>query len=133
MSRVPRFQEHLKAGFTAEAVSAARYRANAARAERDGRPNLAKSWLELAEAKDRLAISQLEAAGQVRDDKTAISDALSEDRYENDVLYPKMIRQVDGRPAEVLREVVAAQEEHLERLVELRTRLQGSTGDVAAE
>ena len=66
MSRVPRFQEHLKTGFTAEAVSAARYRANAERAEREGMPNLAAAWRELAVEKDRLAIDQLEAAGDQR-------------------------------------------------------------------
>lgn len=130
MSRVPRFQEHLKSGFTAEAVSAARCRANAARAESEDKPNLARSWLELAEAKDRLAIAQLEAAGQIRDAQTAVSDALAEDHYENDVLYPKMIREVEGSAATVFREVVEAQQAHLERLEELRTRLQGSPGDL---
>ncbi len=131
MSRVPRFQEHLKTGFTAEAVSAARCRAHAARAERDGLPNLAAVWLDLAAEKDGLAIRQLEAAGQVRESKTAIADALAEDRFENDVLYPKMIRDLDGEPAEVLKGVVEAQQKHVDRLRELRTALQAASGDIA--
>lgn len=130
MSRVPRLQEHLKTGFTAEAVAAARFRAHAARAEREGMPKLAASWLELAEEKDRLAIEQLEAAGQVRESKTAIADALAEDRFENDVLYPKMIRDVDGEAAEVFRKVVETQQQHVDRLRELRSALQSSAGDI---
>ena len=130
MSRVPRFQEHLKTGFTAEAVSAARCRANAGRAESAGLANLAGKWRALARAKDRLAILQLEAAGQIRDGRTAVSDALAEDRFENDVLYPKMIRDVEGETAEVFRRVVSAQQEHVDRLRELRTALQGAEGDV---
>ena len=65
MSRIPRYQEHLKTGFTAEAASAARCRAYAGRAERDGLPNLARHWRALAEEKDRLAIDLLEASEQV--------------------------------------------------------------------
>jgi rubrerythrin len=130
VSRVPRFQEHLKTGFTAEAVSAARCRAQAARAEREGRPKLAAAWLELAAAKDALAIRQLEAAGQVREDRTALADALAEDRFENDVLYPKMIRDVEGEAADVFRQVVAAQQEHVSRLEELRGALQAASGDI---
>jgi rubrerythrin len=130
VSRVPRFQEHLKTGFTAEAVSAARCRANAARAEREGRPKLAAAWLELAAAKDALAIQQLEAAGQVREDETAIADALAEDRFENDVLYPKMMRDVEGEAADVFDRIVAAQREHVGRLEELRGALQAASGDI---
>ena len=68
MSRIPRYQEHLKTGFTAEAVSAARCRAYAARADQDGRPNLALHWQRLAAEKDTLAVKLLEAAEQVRPD-----------------------------------------------------------------
>ena len=130
MSRVARFQEHLKTGFTAEAVSAARCRAHAARAESEGLPNLAAAWRDLAAEKDRLAIRQLEAAGQVRDGKIAIADALAEDRFENDVLYPKMIRDVEGDTAAVFEAVVEDQKRHIDRLSELRTALQAAAGDI---
>ncbi len=130
MSRVARFQEYLKTGFTAEAVSAARCRAHAARAEREDLPNLAAAWLELAAEKDRLAIRQLEAAGQVREGSIAVADALAEDRFENDVLYPKMMREVEGDPAAVFEAVVEAQKEHIARLSELRTALQAAAGDI---
>ena len=95
MSRIPRFQEHLKTGFTAEAASAARFRAYAARARADGLPNLARRWLRLAAAKDALAVELLEAAEQVRGTDADLGNAISEERYENDILYPKMIRDVD--------------------------------------
>jgi rubrerythrin len=131
VSRVPRSQEHLKTGFISEASAAARFRAYARSAEHDGLPNLAKHWMGLATAKDDLAIRQLTAAGQVRAADRGIADALAEDRFENDVLYPKMIRELGGADAaDVFREVVAAQEDHIEQLDELRKRLQAASGDI---
>lgn len=132
MSRIPRSQEHLKTGFTAEAVSAARFRAFAARAEQDGLPNLAQRWLRLAAAKDALAVKLLEAADQVRGMGTDIANAVSEERYENDILYPKMVRDVEPETAAVFESLVAAQKEHLRQLEALRDQLTSSRGDVVA-
>ena len=132
MSRIPRSQEHLKAGFTAEAVSAAQFRAYAARAEADGLPNLAERWRRLAAGKDALAVAQLEAAGQVRGEATDVSSAISNERYENEVLYDKMLAAVDAETAAVLRSVVAAQQQHLAELEAMRRDVQASRGDVAA-
>ena len=131
MSRIPRFLEHLKTGFTAEATSAARYRAYADRAKADGLAHLAERWLRLAAAKDVLAVEMLEAAEQVRGLDADIGNALSEERYENDVLYPKMIRDVDQETANVFLRVVTAQKEHLRRLEALRNDLNAAQGDVA--
>lgn len=135
MSRLPRHQEHLKTGFTAEAVSAARFRAYAARADRDGLPNLAGHWRALAEDKDRLAMAQLEAAGKVQGAAADLGAALAEEAYENDVLYPKMIRDVagEGDAAQVLQQVVAAQQEHLAHLSRLREAYYAAQGDVDVE
>jgi len=130
VSRIPRYQEHLKTGFTGEAASAARCRAYAERAERDGLPNLAKHWLQMAAAKDRLAIELLEASEQVRGSNADLANALAEERYENDVLYPKMIRDVDPETADVLMKVIAAQKEHLRQLEALRNYLNASHSDV---
>jgi len=132
VSRIPRYQEHLKTGFTAEAVSAARCRAYAARADQDGRPNLARHWQRLATEKDALAVKLLEAAEQVRGEAEDIATAVSEERYENDVLYPKMIRDVDQPTGNILLEVLEAQKAHLKHLEDLREALTSSTGDVAA-
>ena len=132
MSRLPRHLEHLKTAFTAEAVSAARFRAFAARAQADGHPNLAGQWLELAAAKDALAEAQLEAAGQVRGGALDLGAALAEESYENEILYPKMIRDVDPDTAAVLEQALAAQRDHLARLSRLRESLESSSGDVAA-
>lgn len=152
MSRIPRFQEHLKTGFTAEAVSAARYRAYAARAEQDGLPHLAARWLRLAAEKDQLAMRLLAAAEQVRGQGADLGAAIAEERYENDVLYPKMIRDLDAaadppagsgaveggaagsagdrHAAETFRQVLAAQAEHLREMAGLRGDLTASRGDV---
>ncbi len=131
MSRVPRSQEHLKTGFASEAASAARFRAYARSAEADGLAGLAARFLELAEAKDALAILQLEASGQVRSPERSVADALAEERYENDVLYPKMVRDCgasSAETAEIFHQVVAEQQEHLRRLEELRSSLQMAAG-----
>ena len=131
MSRIPRFQEHLKTAFTAEAGSAARYRANAVKAEQDGHANLARRWRRLAEAKDALAIELLEAAGQVRGLNADLGDAIAEERYENDILYPKMIRDVDEPTANIFLRVINAQREHLKQLEALRQDTNAAEGDVA--
>ena len=131
MSRIPRAFEHLKTAFTSEAVAAARCRAYAGRAERDGLAQLGERWRRLATAKDALAVELLEAAEQVRGGATDIATALSEERYENDVLYPKMIREVDEPTAAVLRGVVRAQQEHQRELDALREELQAAEADVA--
>jgi rubrerythrin len=131
VSRIPRSQEHLKTAFNAEAASAARFRAHSARARRDGLPNLANRWLRLAGEKDALAIELLEAAGQVRGTDADLGDAISEERYENDILYPKMIRDVDQETANVFLRVVTAQKEHLRQLEALREETNAAQGDVA--
>jgi rubrerythrin len=130
VSRVPRFREHLKTGFTAEAATAATFRAYAARAEKSGRPKLAQKWSDLAREKDALAILQLEATQLLGDDSTCLRNAIAEENYENDVLYPKMIRDLGGETAKTFQNVVKAQQEHLQNLEELRDSLQSSEGDV---
>jgi rubrerythrin len=130
VSRIPRSQEHLKTAFTAEAASAARCRACATRAEREGLPNLARHWLRLAAEKDRLAVDLLNAAGQLKTLDADLGNAISEERYENDALYPKMIRDVDQEAADVFLRVVAAQKEHLRQLESLREAVNAAQGDV---
>lgn len=132
MSRIPRFQEHMKTGFTAEAVSAARFRAYAEQAEGDGMPNLARRWRRLAEEKDRLAIDLLSAARQVKGLDADLGSAIAEERYENDILYPKMIRDVaDEQVSDIFLRAISAQREHLRRLEELRRDYHAAQGDVA--
>jgi len=131
VSRLPRVQENLKAGFTAEAASAARYRAYALRAEKDGTPNLARHWAELARQKDELAILQLEAADKVRGGALDVEAELAEERYENEVLYPKL-KSLSPEAAGTFELVISAQRAHLERLESLRAALGSSPGDAPA-
>ena len=135
MSRIPRSQEFLKNGFTAEAVSAARFRGYAARSEKDGLPLLAERFRKLAVEKDALAIRQLEAAGQVRGAELDVATALMEERYENEVLYSKMISQLgdtDPETVAILRQVISTQEGHARDLEGLRQALTSSARDVTA-
>lgn len=132
MSRIPRHQEHLKTAFTAEATAAARFRAYAAKAEVDGLPNLAAAWRRLAADKDVLAARLLEAAGRVRGEAKDLASELSDVRYEIDVLFPKMISQVDGDAAEVLQATLDAHQGQLDSLETLRRDLAAARGDVTA-
>lgn len=132
MSRLPRSLEHLKTAFTAEAKSAALYRACARRAEEEGLPNLARAWLDLASEKERLAERLIIATGQIRGGELDLESALAEEEFENEVLYPKMLREVDPGAAEVLQEIVTAQTEHAARLEDLRAQLQSSAEDIPA-
>ena len=131
MSRLPRVQENLKAGFTAEAASAARYRAYALRAAKDGLPNLAAHWNELARQKDELAILQLEAAGRVRGSALDLDAELAEERYENEVLYPKLIA-LSPEAADTFKKVISEQSNHLARMESLRQALTSSPTDAPA-
>jgi rubrerythrin len=132
VSRIPRVLEHLKIGFTSEAQSAAKFRAYAHRAEADGHPRLAEKWRELAAGKDELARLQLEAAGKIRGGGTDVMAEIAEERYENDVLYPKMIQGAgaDEEAVGLFQRVIEAQKDHLRRLGALRDALNASTGDV---
>lgn len=132
MSRIPRIQEHLKTGFISEAASAAKFRAYAARARQDGHPNLAAHWERLAAEKDELARLQLEAAGKVRGGTTDIGAEIAEERYENEVLYPKLIQSAGSdEVVGIFQQVIEAQKDHQRRLEELRQALGSSEGDVA--
>jgi len=133
VSRIPRIQEHLKTGFTSEAVSAAKFRAYAVRARRDGHPHLAEHWEALARQKDELARLQLEAAGKIRGGVTDVGAEIAEERYENEVLYPKLIQSAGSdEVVGVFQQVIEAQKEHQQRLEELRRALTASEGDVDA-
>jgi rubrerythrin len=132
VSRLPRAQEFLKTGFNAEAATAARLRAAASRAEGAGKPNLARALRELAAEKDDLAATQLAAAGQLHGPEEELAAAIAEERYENDALYPRMLRDVDDATAGVFRDVVARQQAHAERLEGLLDAVTRSRGDLPA-
>jgi len=134
MSRLPRHLEHLRTGFTAEAMSAASFRAYAEHAEAAGKPNLGSRWRALAEEKDRLAIELLHASGKVESEVTHLRDAISTEQYEDDVLYPRMVSDMEdlGHPEEaaLLRRIVETQQRHQAELDDLRRELTASTRDV---
>jgi rubrerythrin len=134
MSRLPRHLEHLRTGSTAEATSAASYRAYAEHAEAAGKPNLGSRWRALAEAKDRLAIELLQAAGKVEGEVANLRDAIAEEQYENEVLYPRLLADMEdlGHPEEaaLLRRLVETQKRHQAELDDLRRELTASTRDV---
>jgi rubrerythrin len=134
MSRLPRHLEHLRTAFTAEAVSAASFRAYAEQADGAGKPNLARRWRSLAEEKDRLAIELLRAAGKAETPGANLRDAIAEEQYENELLYPRLIDEMEhlgrGEEAALLRRLVDSHRRHQAELDELRRELTASTHDV---
>jgi rubrerythrin len=134
MSRLPRHLEHLRTGFTAEAVSAASFRAFAEQAEGAGKPNLARRWRALADGKDRLAIELLRAAGKTASPGADLRDAIGEEQYENEVLYPRLIAEMEhlgrGEEVAILRRLVDTQRRHQAELDDLRRELTASPHDV---
>ena len=134
MSRLPRQLEHLRTGFTAEAVAAATCRAYAEHAAGAGRPNLAARWLALAAEKDQLAIELLHAAGKVETESGNLREAIAEEQYENEVLYPRLIADMEhlGHPelAALLGRLVETQRRHQAALGDLRRELTASAHDV---
>lgn len=136
MSRLPRHLEHLRTGSTAEATSAASYRAYAEHAEAAGKPNLGSRWRALAEAKDRLAVELLKAAGKVEGEVANLRDAIAEEQYEHEVLYPRLLADMEdlGHPEEaaLLRRLLEAHKRHQAELDDLRRELTASTRDVRA-
>jgi rubrerythrin len=136
MSRLPRHLEHLRTGFTAEAVAAATYRAFAEQAAAEGKTNLAQRWRSLAEEKDGLAIELLRLAGKIESEGANLRRAIAEEQYENEVLYPRLAEDLRhlGHAEEAARldAVRAAQEGHLAALDRLRREMTASTADVGA-
>jgi rubrerythrin len=129
---LPRHQEHLKTGFTAEAVSAAQYRAYAHQAQTEGLENLAAAWRRLAEDKDRLAVTLLEMAGKVLSEDKNIEAALALERYEIEVLYPRLMADADEEIAGAFGKIKDDQEKTLSRLEEVRAALISARGDIPA-
>lgn len=136
MSRLPRHLEHLRTAFNAEAMSAASYRAYADQAEAAGKPNLAQRWRAMAAEKDRLAAELLAAAGKVETETANLRDAIAEELYERELLYPRLIEDMEhlGQAGEagLLRRLVQAHERHRAELDDLRRELTASTRDVSA-
>lgn len=136
MSRLPRHLEHLRTGFTAEAVAAATYRAFAEQAAAEGKPNLAQRYRALAEEKEGLAVELLRAAGKVIGEVANLRAALAEEQYENEVLYPRLAEDLRDMGQEthaaLMDSVLERQRRHLAALDDLRRELMAARGDVRA-
>ena len=134
MSRLPRHLEHLRTAFTTEAVAAATFRSFAAHADGQGKPQLARRYRALAEEKDRLAIELLSAAGGLETEVANLRAAVAEERYETEVLYPRLVEEMEdlAQPAEaaLLRRIIEAHTRHAGELDALRRELTATTADV---
>ncbi len=113
MSRLTRSWEHLKTGFQAEAASAARLKTLARKAERESKPRLARALERLGEEKVEVAGQLLKALDRDQNWLEALEALAAEERYELEVLYPKLLADLGSEARELIEGVQARHRDHL--------------------
>lgn len=116
MSRLTRSWEHLKTGFQAEAASAARLKALSKKAEAEGKKGLAAALAKLSEEKAELAAQLLEPLDRQHGWEESLQALLAEERFEFEVLYPKMLGDLDSGLQEIVERVRAQHQLHLQQI-----------------
>lgn len=81
-------EENLKAAFAGESQAHMRYLAFANRAERDGRPNVARLFRAVAFAEEAHATGHLREVGGIADTAANLTAALGGETFEIDEMYP---------------------------------------------
>lgn len=88
-------QDNLKAAFAGESQANRRYLFSAERAEKDGKPAIARLFRAVAEAETVHARNHLLSLGELKDTKANIESAISGESYEFKKMYPEFIKQAD--------------------------------------
>jgi len=86
-------REHLKEAFAGESQANQKYRAFAAKAERDGYPNVARLFRTTAEAERIHAEGHLKAMEKVGSTLENLQAAIEGETYEFTEMYPPMLEQ----------------------------------------
>lgn len=81
-------EENLKAAFAGESQAHMRYLAFANRAERDGRPNVARLFRAISFAEEAHATGHLRELGGIADTAANLAAALGGETFEIDEMYP---------------------------------------------
>jgi rubrerythrin len=94
-------QDNLKEAFAGESQSSQKYRAFAKKAEQDGFINVARLFRTAAEAERIHAQEHFKAMDGIGSTAENLQDAIEDETYETEVMYPPMLKQaeLDGHKA----------------------------------
>jgi len=93
---MPTTTENLKEAFAGESQANQKYRAFAAKAEKDGFSNIAKLFRTTAEAERIHAAGHLKALDKIGSTLENLRDAISGETYEYTEMYPPMYEQAEA-------------------------------------
>jgi len=93
---MPTTTENLKEAFAGESQANQKYRAFAAKAEKDGFTNIAKLFKTTAEAERIHAEGHLKALDKVGSTLENLKEAISGETYEFEEMYPPMFEQAEA-------------------------------------
>jgi len=93
---MPTTTENLKEAFAGESQANQKYRAFAAKAEKDGFTNIAKLFKTTAEAERTHAEGHLKALDKVGSTLENLREAISGETYEFEEMYPPMLEQAEA-------------------------------------
>lgn len=88
-------KDNLMAAFAGESQANRRYLAFAARADKDGFPNIARLYRAIAEAETVHALKHLEIAGQVKATADNLAASKAGEEHEFTEMYPEFIAQAE--------------------------------------
>ncbi|MEW6072871.1 MAG: rubrerythrin family protein [Planctomycetota bacterium] len=112
---MPSTKDHLAEAFAGESQANQKYRAFAARAEKEGFPNVARLFRTTAEAERIHAAGHLDALGKVGSTAENLQAAIAGETYEYTEMYPPMLAQAkaEGHKAQrIFGYAVQAEEVH---------------------
>ncbi|MEN6495694.1 MAG: rubrerythrin family protein [Thermoguttaceae bacterium] len=95
-------QDNLQAAFAGESQANRKYLAFAAKAEAEGKPQIAKLFRAVAAAETIHAHAHLRVMGGIGDTKTNLQEAIAGEHYEFAEMYPKFVEEAEAegnRPA----------------------------------
>ena len=101
--------ENLAAAFSGESQANRKYLAFAERAERDGKPNLARLFRVAAEGETVHALNHLAALGGVKTTKENLEAAIGGEIYEIEKMYPQFISELEEGEAKAKMSLTGAE------------------------
>ncbi|MGE4286967.1 MAG: rubrerythrin family protein [Phycisphaerae bacterium] len=92
-------QDNLMAAFAGESQANRKYLAYAAKAEKDGFPQVARLFRAAADAETVHALAHFRTAGNVKDTIANLKDAIAGEAHESNVMYPEFVVEAEKEGA----------------------------------
>lgn len=87
--------ENLKSAFAGESQANRRYLAFAKKAEKEGKPGLAKLFRAAAEGETIHALNHFKVLGEIKSSAENLKSAIEGEGYENEEMYPQFIKEAE--------------------------------------